>query len=461
MSIVGFAASAGSRVRRWFVCFCLAMCLAGPSSAIHITLDYTLDEQNENWFDPSSVEGLRRRGAVGAAAEFLSQIITNDDWAPLNSLNESFSLSDIASPTLRNIDGSIITGTAESDGAGYSYSSSFNNIDTTNRSSVAANEYIVYIGAFAFDSGSTANAKGGYDSSDRRNSAGYAGTEFNTWGGRLYFNTTKTWYTGTSPGIDPTDNYGVQDSNKSPSSDTSSDNWDWSTSSNTWKGFQLSTVDPSASGQRDLYATAMHEIMHALGATSSVIDDYVGVDSNGDFIGENLVATYGGPVPGNGGHFDYSVQSVVWGSEDIVSEVLLDPDSLAGVRKYFTNLDAALLRDLGYEVLESFDETPLIGDFNDDGVVDLVDYTVWRNAYLSGTVLPNDNTPGGVWIDDFADWKQAFAAQQGTSLAGFDATAVPEPLGLTYCLLAIGVACGVHRHHRVSRKAHELHQTIA
>ncbi len=207
--------------------------LAQPAAAIQITLDYTLDEQNENWFDPGSAEGLARRGAVGAAAEFLSTIIVNDDWSPLTSLNEQITFSDIKASTIRGLSGNLLFGSPESDGEGYTYSSSNNNVDITNRDSIGANEYVVYVGAFEFDDGSTANAKGGSDSSARRNSAGFAGTEFNTWGGKIYFNTQKTWYAGSPPGIDPTDGYGVQDPNKMPNFDTTSDNWDWSTSSAT------------------------------------------------------------------------------------------------------------------------------------------------------------------------------------------------------------------------------------
>ncbi len=425
--ISGWAASV---MQLSILCAALIL-LPPPAQAIQITLDYTLDEQNENWFDPTSEVGLMRRGAVGAAAEFLSQIITNDDWSPLNSLDESFTLTDIAASTIRGLNGQLLTGSPESDGEGYSYSSSSNNIDTINRDSVAANEYVVYVGAFAFDSGTSSNAKGGYDSNDRRNSAGFAGTEFNTWGGKIYFNTAKTWYAGSPPGIDPTDNYGYQDPDKSPSSDSSDDNWDWSTSSDTWKGFQLSTIDPSASGNRDLYATAMHELMHALGATTSIIEDYVGVNSSGDFIGQNLVAEYGGPVPGDGGHFETNVQSIVWDSDDIVSEVVLDPNSLAGVRKYFTRLDAALLRDLGYDVLDSFNPPPLIGDFNADGIVGIADYTVWRNHFGGSAILPNDNTPGAVLVEDYNDWRLAFGSSFGDSVA---VHAVPEPASLIVSL---------------------------
>ncbi|MGI9456539.1 MAG: hypothetical protein ACR2NU_08250, partial [Aeoliella sp.] len=254
-----------SRLTAVAIAATLSIAVAPELRAIDIVLDYALDVNNENWFDPQTSAGLARRNAVGTAAEFLSAVITNDDWNSLPSLNESITFSDIAASSILDIDGNTLFGSPESDGEGFAYSSSSNDIHTTNRSSVAANEYIVYVGAFAFDSGTTSNAKGGADSNDRRNAAGFAGTEFNTWGGKIYFNTAKTWYTGSNPGVDPTDDYGIQDSNKSPVVDITTDNWDWSTSDQSWKGFDLESIDPSADSQRDLYATALHELMHALG----------------------------------------------------------------------------------------------------------------------------------------------------------------------------------------------------
>ncbi len=393
----------------------LAIAAVRNAGAINIVLDYTLDARNENWFDTQTPNGLARRNAVDAAAEFLSAIIINDDWGSLSTLDESFTLSDIAASTIFSINGSLLVGTPESDGQGYTYASSSNDIDTTNRSSVAANEYIVYVGAFAFDSGATAHAKASWDSSDRRNAAGFAGTEFNTWGGKMYFDTTNNWYTGSNPGLDPTDDYGIQDSNKQPTVDITTDNWDWSTDTNTWKGFQLNTIDPLANGTTDLYATALHELIHALGATTSVIADYVGVNASGDFIGPNLMQVYGGPVPGDGGHFADNTQSIVWDSDGIVSEVVLDPNSLSGVRKYFTQLDAALLRDLGYDVLDESPTSQLDGDYNFDGTVDAADYVLWRK---------NDGTQEG-----YDTWRANFGQMAGSGSAGDSPSqaAVPEP----------------------------------
>lgn len=410
----------------------LLLLLAASAPAISIVLDYTLDEQNENWFDPTTDDGLARRLAVNAAADFLSVILTNDDWAALPQLNESITFTDIASSTLRGVSGELLFGTPETDGAGFAYTSSSNNIDTTNRSSVDANEYIVYVGAFAFDALTTSNAKAGWDSFDRRNAAGFAGAEFNTWGGRVYFNTAKSWYACQNPGIDPSDDYGAQDPDKTPPFDTSSDNWEWSTSDASWKGFDLASIDPFTGSARDLYGTALHEMLHALGATTSIIQDYVGVDPAGDFIGPALVAEYGGPVPGDGGHFAEDTQAIVWSSDGIVSETLLDPNSRLGVRKYLTRIDAALLTDLGYDVEESFPTGFLQGDYNADGRVDIADYTAWRDALATSTALPNDPSFTEVNADDRFAWVANF----GRSSA---AVAIPEPAAISAIVLAVAL----------------------
>ncbi len=406
----------------------LSLCAAYPVVAINITLDYSLDANNNNWFDGTS-EGLARRAALDSAAGFLSAIITNDDWNSLPTLDEDFFLTDIAASSITDITGNTIFGSPESDGLGFRY----DNIGTTNRSSVAANEYIVYVSAFDFDAGTTSNAKGGWDSSDRRNAAGFALTEFNTWGGKIVFNSVKPWYSGSNPGINPSDNYGFQDPNKMPATDITTDNWDWSTSSDTWKGFDLKTIDAAAIGMRDLYATSIHELMHALGATSSNFATYVDLDVSGqNLVGSNVVAEFGGPVPRSSGHFAENTQSTVWNSVDIVSETTLDPNSLSGIRKYFTKLDAALLRDLGYDVLESLSPA----DFNFDALVDGSDLSLWESAF-GATALADADFDGDSDGADFLIWQRNLLVSPGLNAPG--ATPVPEPQGLVWVLLVTGL----------------------
>lgn len=419
------------RLKRTLIAFAICWHLfASPSTAdaIDIVLDYSLDANNEVWFGDTAA-GLARRAAVDSAAGLLSSIITNDDWDEIFIPSESISFTDIAASSLNDLNGNPVFGSPESDGQGFDY-----DIDISNRSTVGANEYVIYVGAFEFDAGTSAHAKASWDSSDRRNAAGVAATEFNTWGGKIYFDTGNSWYTGQNPGIDPTDDYGWQDPEKFPSADITTDNWDWNTNSLTWKGFDLEKIDLAADNRTDLYATALHEMLHALGATSSNMTTYVGVSGN-ELIGENLVAEYGGPVPksSESGHFAENVQSEVWDSDGIISEVSLDPNSLRGRRKYLTNLDAALLRDLGYEVLSEF----AAADFDRDGDVDDKDLLKWESDFGdSGSDADRDGDVDGT---DFLAWQRQLENGQLGNVGELVAStnSIPEPSTI---LLLSGIA---------------------
>lgn len=67
----------------------------------------------------------------------------------------------------------------------------------------------------------------------------------------------------------------------------------------------------------------------------------------------------------------------------------------------------------------------LPGDYNNDSMVTMADYTTWRDALGSSTVLPNDATPGMVGEDDYIRWKTNFDAANLASLNS-GGTAVPE-----------------------------------
>ena len=82
------------------------------------------------------------------------------------------------------------------------------------------------------------------------------------------------------------------------------------------------------------------------------------------------------------------------------------------------------------------DSPRLIGDFNNDGVVDAADYVVWRNASPTAT-LPNDRTPGVVDASDYADWRANFGKSQPASGAALGGNAVPEPASILLLFIAI------------------------
>ncbi len=93
----------------------------------------------------------------------------------------------------------------------------------------------------------------------------------------------------------------------------------------------------------------------------------------------------------------------------------------------------------------------LAGDFNEDGVVDAGDYTVWRNSLgdevINGTGADGDRD-GLITTADYQIWKTNFGAAAG-GLATAGPLTVPEPTGLAVVVLLGVVACVARRRSRV------------
>ncbi len=99
----------------------------------------------------------------------------------------------------------------------------------------------------------------------------------------------------------------------------------------------------------------------------------------------------------------------------------------------------------------------LPGDYNQDGNVDAADYTVWRNALNTSSMIADGNADGAVTAADYQIWKSAYGL---SSIGGGGASivrAVPEPSGLLIwlggtCLLwAAGTACRVRSRSSATR----------
>ena len=81
----------------------------------------------------------------------------------------------------------------------------------------------------------------------------------------------------------------------------------------------------------------------------------------------------------------------------------------------------------------------LDGDYNENGVVDAADYTVWQDNLGSDASLPNDDTPG-VAQDDFERWQTNFGTEAGSGATGSASAviaAVPEPAASILLLLGV------------------------
>ena len=81
-------------------------------------------------------------------------------------------------------------------------------------------------------------------------------------------------------------------------------------------------------------------------------------------------------------HWANSTMSVVYGGST-AQEAAMDPDLQNGTRKRFTALDAAALKDIGWEVIAPPPPTAIDGDYNNNGIVDAADYVVWRDRLES------------------------------------------------------------------------------
>lgn len=84
--------------------------------------------------------------------------------------------------------------------------------------------------------------------------------------------------------------------------------------------------------------------------------------------------------------------------------------------------------------------TPLlIGDYNDDEIVNIADYTVWRNTLGATVAAPFDGADGNgngvVDAGDYTEWKNHFG--ETTDFGALSTTSVPEP---STALLAVVVA---------------------
>jgi hypothetical protein len=87
------------------------------------------------------------------------------------------------------------------------------------------------------------------------------------------------------------------------------------------------------------------------------------------------------------------------------------------------------------------------GDYNNNGVVDAADYTVWRDHLGQTYPLPNEVsgvTPGQVTQEDYLAWKARFGNSPGSGAGAAGRAAVPEPGSAAIAVIAI-IASGLVR----------------
>lgn len=104
----------------------------------------------------------------------------------------------------------------------------------------------------------------------------------------------------------------------------------------------------------------------------------------------------------------------------------------------FGSSDATLYLDsVFWDPTDTFDPRS-IGDFNNDGLVDAADYTVYRDNLGLAVTLPGDPTPGAVTVADHAVWAANYGATAPAPAMAFAmAAAVPEPTAAAMAFVAM------------------------
>jgi hypothetical protein len=247
---------------------------------------------------------------------------------------------------------------------------------------------------------------------------------------------------------------------------------------NVWH-FDHTTPPTIGSQQVDLYSVAVHEMAHALGfgvfstgGDPTVWQTMVGTDMTGPiFTGTTAVSVHGGPVPlkspTDRSHWKDGTQSKVYGGT--ANQIAAMTDAIVpGTRKHLTDLDAAALLDLGWELDPPMPAASVPGDYNGNGVVDAADYTVWRDSLgQMGTNLPANGNNSGASANkidsaDYTYWKTRFGNMTPMGAgAGSFASAVPEPDGAALLLLGAGAFVVTirrpgHANHTLARAANAL-----
>ena len=98
-----------------------------------------------------------------------------------------------------------------------------------------------------------------------------------------------------------------------------------------------------------------------------------------------------------------------------------------------------------FDFLQTHSVPDLIGDYNQNGIVDAADYTTWRNNVdaPAGT-LPNDADGGAIGQAQYATWTANFGAASpgaGSGSAAVSNSAVPEPASAWLVLIAAASIC--------------------
>ncbi|MCA9241517.1 MAG: hypothetical protein KDA37_15010 [Planctomycetales bacterium] len=389
------------------------------AAGVQIVLDYTYD--TTHFFGSGNPNGA----AAGATAK-----ATLEEAARFLSESLEDTLSPISTPD-------FFRSTVSSGIATWQWSLNFTNPTTASTTTlydedIVANEYRIYVGARSL-SGSTVaeGGRGGFGYSYNPQGS-FSASEISQ-----LDNITDQFISSVTRRGEPEGEFANWGGFLTIDRDGSTDwHYDWTTT--------------PASNKTDFYSVVVHELVHGLGfGTSTQWTDLV---TAGKFMGQQAYLANGNVRPSvTGGHWAANTASTIVGTSQS-QEASLDPNIDKGQRKYLTTLDAAALRDIGWDVQYLSPLPPgMDGDFNNDGQVDAADYALWRDHRGAATeaAINYNGNGGGIDQSDYNLWRANYGA---TSAIAATTTPVTAPEPAAGWLVLSGLSLGLPRRRPTGRR---------
>jgi hypothetical protein len=407
----------GRHSLRLIACTTALIVAAAPVCAITVKIDYSYD--TTNFFGSGNPQGVaggtQARAALESAAGFFSSIL-DDTFAAIN----------VPSPYPSSVSSGTVSWSWEQR---FDHPATGNTVTIAN-STVPADQFTIYAGARSFPGVTTGvGAVGGYSwQTDITGSNAFSQADLS------FINQTTTSFESTVERRGEATGFG---------------RWGGAIAFDTNPGaaWHFNHTTAPSGNVTDFYSVAIHELAHALGFSendTSGQSSWESLVSGSSFLGGYARSKNGGnPVPLNAdsSHWANGTMSVVYGGST-QQEAAMDPDIQNGTRKRFTELDAAALADIGWDVI------PLAGtsgDYNNNGALDAADYVAWRDRLDQLVALPNDVTPGSVTGSDYTVWRTNFGRSQVSAAA---VAVVPEPATLAFALVGSTAALFARRKRR-------------
>lgn len=308
--------------------------------ALDIKIDFLHDEAADKFFSSTP----KAKSAVEKAAKDLGDILTN---------------------SMTQVSGDVFTGINGSTSATLDWSWSYKNPitglqETIDSPSIAEDTVVVYVGTRSL-SGSTLGQGGAGGAGVQISGSGFP----SEWIGAVdaaEANSNAVMRRGSGPVIGRFSgganfggfigqydlDFGLAVGNLWFDSDT--DNNGFRDSGATLESYWHYDTDTSVAASKiDLYTVALHEILHVMGAGSS--QTWEDLSNGSQWLGTEaaLVAGTANLLASDGSHIREDLLSPRL-SDGVLQQAVLAPSITPGVRKELTELDVAILTDLGYLV---------------------------------------------------------------------------------------------------------------